>query len=113
MQRYGESRVEQVMLTEGWYRDNTGAFKAAFEDDGIEVPRHTDIVDDLRAFQMVRGVPRLPDKKNTASDGNPRHGDAGVALLLGHYASRRDVAPIEFQAVGKPRVSLGYRDYMG
>lgn len=113
MQRYGESRVEQVMLTEGWYRDNTGAFKAAFEDDGIEVPRHPDIVDDLRAFQMVRGVPRLPDKKNTASDGNPRHGDAGVALLLGHYASRRDVAPIEFQAVGKPRVSLGYRDYMG
>ena len=113
MQRYGEARVEQVMLTESWYRENTGQFKAAFEDGTIEIVRDRDVLDDLRAFQVIKGVPRMPDKRTTDSDGNKRHGDAGVAVLLGHYASRRDVAPIEFESIGRPRFGAGLRDYLG
>jgi len=105
VQRYGE-RVEAVMLSESWYRDNTAQFKAAFEDGTIEIPRDADVLDDLRAFQVVRGIPRLPATKNKGRDGS-RHGDAGMALLLSHYAGRREVTPIEFQSTGSRRSSGG------
>src|SRR4051812_17477820 len=35
MQRYGATRIEQVMLTAEWYRANMPPYKAAFEDDTI------------------------------------------------------------------------------
>lgn len=87
-QKYGASRIEQVMLSESWYREHTAPFKSRFEDGTIELPRDRDVVDDLRAFQVIRGVPRLPDTRSTDSQGNKRHGDSGVALLLADYASR-------------------------
>lgn len=95
MQRYGEYRVEQVMFSETWYRENTAPFKAAHEDGTIEYPRDADVLEDLRAFEIVRGVPRLPDKRRPGKGGGQRHGDAGIALLLSHYASRKPTAPIE------------------
>ena len=79
---YG-SRIEPIMLTEPWYRENMPPFKAAFEDDRILVPRHEDVIDDLRAFRLVRGVARLPEGKTKGE----RHGDAGMALALAWYAS--------------------------
>jgi len=112
MQRWGAARVEMVMLSEGWYRENTAPFKAAFEDDTIHLPRDSETLNDLRAFEMVRGVPRIPDRRTTDDDGNKRHGDSGVALLLGHYASRHDGAPIEGQALGETRFGLGLDDYL-
>jgi len=105
MQRYGALVIEQVMLTETWYRENTAPFKAAFEDDGIELPADAETLNDLRAFEVIKGVPRIPDKRTTDSDGNKRHGDAGVSLLLGHYASRCDYVPIEFESTEDGRVS--------
>ncbi len=60
MQRWG-SRIEMVMLSQTWYRENTAHFKAAFEDGTIELPRDADILDDLRAFQVVKGIPMMPD----------------------------------------------------
>jgi phage FluMu gp28-like protein len=112
MQRYGGTRIEQVMLSEGWYRDNTAPFKAAFEDGTFSLPRDADVLSDLRAFELVRGVPRIPDRRTTDEEGNKRHGDAGVSLLLAHYASRRSVAPIEFQALERPRASSMLADYL-
>lgn len=107
MQRYGTQRIEQVMLSESWYRENTAPFKAAFEDGTLEVPRDAEVLSDLRAFEVVKGVPRIPDKRSTDAEGKKRHGDAGVSLLLGHYASRADFAPIEFESLGVERVSSG------
>lgn len=46
MQRYGASRIEQVMLTIEWYRDAMPRFKAGFEDKTIQIPRDADV----RAF---------------------------------------------------------------
>ncbi|MFG6462302.1 hypothetical protein ACG04Q_12040 [Roseateles sp. DXS20W] len=112
MQRYGALVVEQVMLSETWYRENTAPFKAAFEDDGVELPADADVMNDLRAFEVIRGVPRIPDKRTTDSDGKKRHGDAGVSLLLGHYASRCDYVPIEFASTDDGRISDVLSDYM-
>lgn len=112
MQRYGPLVVEQVMLSETWYRENTAPFKAAFEDDGVELPADADVLNDLRAFEVIRGVPRIPDKRTTDSEGNKRHGDAGVSLLLGHYASRCDYVPIEFESTEDGRMSDTLGDYL-
>lgn len=111
MQRYGAARIELVMLSEGWYRDNTAPFKAAFEDGTIEVPRDANVLGDLRAFEVIKGIPRIPDKRTKDDAGNKRHGDAGVSLLLAHFASRSDFVPMEFEGLGMERVSAGMADY--
>lgn len=111
MQRYG-SRVEVVMLSEGWYRDNMPPFKAAFEDGLITIPADQDVHDDLRSLQIVRGVIRVPEGRSTGQDGRKRHGDAAVAGALAYAASRADPEIYEYTAVPDTRRSLGGgRDY--
>jgi len=101
-QEFGYNRVELVMLTEGWYREQMPPVKAAFEDDTMAVPRDRDILADLRAIKVIKGVARIPDRKTTGKDGGQRHGDAGIAIALMHYASRQDVEIIDYHRV-KPR----------
>lgn len=103
MQKWGTQRIECVMLSQTWYKENTAPLKSAFEDGTILLPRSADVVDDLRAFQVVKGIPTIPDKRTTGDDGQQRHGDSGVAILLGHAASKSDFVPIEFKSAG-PRV---------
>ncbi|MHB1053516.1 MAG: terminase large subunit domain-containing protein [Thiobacillus sp.] len=98
IQRWGSQRIECVMLSQMWYRENTAPLKSAFEDGTILLPRSADVVDDLRAFQVVKGIPMIPDKRTTGDDGQQRHGDSGVAILLAYAASRSDDAPIEYTA---------------
>ena len=81
---YG-SMIEPVMSTEPWYREHMPPLKAAFQDDMIAVPRHEDVLDDLRAFRIIRGVPRLPEGKTDKK--GERHGDSGMAIALGLFAS--------------------------
>lgn len=98
-QKFGYNRIELVMLTEGWYREQMQPLKAAFEDGTIALPRDKDLLADLRAIKMVRGVARVPDAKTVGQDGGKRHGDAGIAVALMHYASRGEVQIIEFHRV--------------
>ena len=66
------------------------------------MPLSDDLLEDHRAFRLVRGVPRLPDgKTNQARD---RHGDGAMALALAHYASEQPGGPVEFTSAG-PRVT--------
>lgn len=89
MQKYGVVRIAQVMPTESWYREHMPPVKAAFEDGTIDdLPMDADTLADLRAVQMVRGVPRVPDTRSTGEDKGKRHGDAAVAVALAWYASR-------------------------
>ncbi len=98
-QRFGYNRVELVMLTEGWYREQMPPLKTAFEDDLIALPRDKDVLQDLRSIKVVNGVARVPDKKAASGDGGKRHGDAGIAVALMHYASRQDVEVIDYRRV--------------
>lgn len=89
MQRYGASRIQQVMLSEGWYREHMPPVKAALEDGTLtELPRDADVLADLRAVQVIKGVPRIPDTRTTGEDKGKRHGDAAVAVALAFFASR-------------------------
>jgi len=105
MQKYGASRIAQVMLTEAWYRENMPKLKAAFEDRSIRIPKDADIIDDYRAFKMVKGVAKLPDTKTKGQDKQQRHGDAGVAGALAWFATRQETVVIEFESTGVRRVS--------
>ena len=89
MQRYGASRIQQVMLSESWYREHMPPVKAALEDGTLQdLPKDADTLADLRAVQVVRGVPRVPDVRSTGEDKGKRHGDVAVAVALAYYASR-------------------------
>ncbi|WP_447588661.1 hypothetical protein [Aquipseudomonas campi] len=98
--RYGHTRIDQVMLTEGWYRDNMPPFKAALEDGNLDqIPADKDTIDDYRTLKVIKGVPRVPDSRTTEKGGGKRHGDAAVAGVLAYAASRSPAAPIEFTSV--------------
>jgi len=107
------SVVECVMLSEAWYRANTAQFKAALEDGDLDgIPKDDDILTDLRALEIVRGVPRIPDVRTKGGDGNKRHGDSAIAFLLAHYASRElNDAPVTVasrQPRGGDNLTAGY-----
>ncbi len=111
MQRYGASRIHQIMLSEGWYREHMPPLKAAFEDGDLDdLPKDADILADLRAIQVIKGVPRVPEQRTTGEDKGKRHGDAAVSLALAWYASRElkggVIAPFE----PAPRAPDGYTD---
>lgn len=93
--RYGAARVQQVMLSQSWYLEHMPKFKAAFEDELIEIPRDREVLDDLRALQVIKGIPQLPAGK-TGGHKN-RHGDAAIALVMGYCASLLEAAPMEYE----------------
>lgn len=89
--------MKRSICLNGWYREHTPHFKAALEDGDIaNMPKDKDIMDDHRAFVLVKGVARIPDVRTTGADGKKRHGDSGIAHLLADYASKNPSAPIEF-----------------
>ncbi len=103
-QRYG-ARIAQVMLSLEWYRENMPRFRAAFEDGTIELPRDADILLDHRALVVEQGVARIAERRTRGSDDKARHGDSAIAAALAYYASRMDVAEIDY----RPAVAPGGR----
>ncbi|MEG2989958.1 MAG: terminase family protein [Citrobacter sp.] len=101
-ERYGEE-VEQVMLSVPFYRENMPRFRSAFEDDELVLPKHEDVITDLGAIQVLRGVPGIDDSRTTGADGRKRHGDAAVAIFLGFLASREDCRRYELHKLTRPK----------
>lgn len=97
-QEFGYNRIELVMATETWYREHMPPLKKAFEDDTIAIPRDKDVLTDLRSIKVIKGVARVPER-STGKDGGQRHGDAGIAIALMHYASRQDIEVIDYRRI--------------
>jgi phage FluMu gp28-like protein len=81
--RYG-ARIDQVMLSMEWYRENMPRYKAAFEDGKIELPRDADVLADHRLLRMQQGVARLSERRTRGDDGEQRHGDSAIAGALAY-----------------------------
>jgi len=114
MQRYGATRIQQVMLTESWYREHMPPVKAALEDGTlVDLPKDADVLADLRAVQIVKGVPRVPETRTTGDDKGQRHGDAAVAVALAYFASREiNKGPVTVKSRGRRKsqsLTKGYR----
>ena len=103
--RYGSGVIDMVMLSQGWYLENMPPFKAAFEDDNIEIPKDADILSDLRAIQVVKGIPKIPDGNTSTGSASAksqqRHGDAAIALCLAWSASCMDAVEYAYYPVKK------------
>lgn len=103
-QRYGDTRIEQVKLSEPWYRENMPPMKAAIEDAAMTLPRDRDVVGDIRSLRLVRGVGRVPDR-TLNDEGASRHGDAAIAGCLAYAASRADPEEYGYQAASRTAAS--------
>jgi phage FluMu gp28-like protein len=90
MQKYGIAKISQIMLSEAWYRDNMPKYKAAFEDKSWLLPKDADVVEDHRAFKIIKGVAKLPDTKNTGQDRTKRHGDTGIAGAMAWHSTYQE-----------------------
>lgn len=90
MQKYGPLKVAQVMLSETWYRENMPKYKAAFEDKNWLLPKDADVIEDHRAFKIVKGVAKLPETKNTGTDKMKRHGDTGIAGAMAWHSTYQE-----------------------
>jgi phage FluMu gp28-like protein len=114
MQKYGPSRIAQVMLSQEWYRENMPPFKAAIEDKKLTAPKDADVLADLRTIVMEKGVAKVPDNARVkGSDGRDRHGDTAIALVLAVFAvNNSEYVMIEFTSV-RPRAASALADYVG
>ena len=118
VQRYGAHRAEGIHLTEAWYRAHMPKLKAAFEDAGLTIPADAGVVDDFRQLELVRGVARVPDKRQVAKGedkdkaGGQRHGDAAIAAALAIYAAGRDAGDGSFDGLPPPPPPA-QRDFLG
>ncbi len=108
MQKYSASRIAEVMLSEKWYRENMPRYKAAFEDQSILLPKDADIIEDHRAFRIIKGIAKLPDTKTKGKDKKQRHGDSGIAGALAWFATATSGVAI---SIGRDREKRpGIRD---
>lgn len=106
-QEYGAERIEQVMLSESWYRENMPRLKREFEDRTWTIPRDALVMDDLRLIKKIRGTPRVPDQRTSDKKGNKRHGDAAVAGAMAVFASKtmEGGGRAEYKSISKRRMS--------
>ena len=90
--RYGSGRIEKVDLSQRWYLDNMARFKSAFEDDDIQIPKDAEVLSDLQALKVVKGIARVPDintSLNKPSNATRRRHCPGAGLLRHHHGHHR------------------------
>lgn len=94
--KYGTDMIDCVMLNLPWYREWTPKLKAEFEDGNLEIPRHEDIVTDMAKLQVKQGVAQIERGSGKGADGQQRHGDFAVGLLMAVRASFMEGGSIDF-----------------
>ncbi|UWQ92995.1 terminase family protein [Rhodobacteraceae bacterium M382] len=91
--------VWPIKFSQDWYRLQMPPLKTAFEDNMIAIGRNDDHLVDLRKVKTIRGIPRVPDLRETDKKGKKRHGDYAIALALAHFASRMRWVEIDYTPV--------------
>ena len=93
MQKYGEQYIDCVMLSGPWYNEYFPKYKSAYEGQAITIPAAEDMVADHRRVHLVKGQPRMDDKRDKGEDGFYRHGDSCVAGVLAWAATTEEGEP--------------------
>lgn len=88
-QKYGgPERILMIQATQPWYLENLPPYKAAFEDKLLELPMDADVLADHRVPRVIRGVPQIPELRQTDAEKKKRHGDTFIAGAMAWHASR-------------------------
>ncbi len=95
---FGSHLVECVMLTQSWYAEHMPRMKKAFEDDELRTVKDKDVIDDLRAVQVIKGIPKIPEGNTSGNAAQRRHGDAAVALCLAYAATFMDGSAFGYES---------------
>ena len=94
---YGAMKIDEVMISQDFYLQNMPKMKAAFEDATIALVKDDEVASDLRAIQVIKGIPKIPEgNTNDTNKKKHRHGDAAVALCLAYAASFEDGGEIDW-----------------
>lgn len=96
---FGFDRIQQVKMSEGWYREEMPRLQAALQDGLYWLPRDLDVLDDLRDLRTIGGLIKLPAGKRKGADGQLRHGDSAIAVAMALAASRLEVEEYDYQSV--------------
>lgn len=100
-QKFGADRIVELMPSDGWLREITPRFSAAFTDRTIHLPVDLDVRGDLHQFRVVGGVGKIPsDVRTEGTDGGRRHGDTAVAILNFFAATQHEAETYAVHAVG-------------
>jgi len=93
------SAVIRVKFSEATYREWMPRYKVQIEDRTTTLIRHDDVLEDHRAVQLVRGIPRIPDGKTDAK--GERHGDSAIAGMLANMAADQDRGPVVVRSLAR------------
>lgn len=101
LQKYGQHKVECVMLSQPWYSEFFPKLKAAYEDKSLTICAGEDVIADHRRVVLNKGLPKIDDGHDKGSDGGQRHGDTAVAAVLAWAATLIEGQPAEGVTVGQ------------
>jgi phage FluMu gp28-like protein len=93
LQLKGPARVECVMATPTWYAANFPPYKAALEEQSVEIAQGEDVIADHRRVILKNGYPTMDDGRDKGSDGEQRHGDGVIGRVMAWAATRQEGQP--------------------
>jgi len=85
---FGRSRIHQVKLSRSWYGAWMPKLVQLFEDGQITIPRDDNLAQDIRAIELVDGIPMVAKarRQDMKEPELYRHGDFAGAAVLANYA---------------------------
>lgn len=86
-QQYGPDRILLIQATQKWYLENLPRYKAAFEDELVELPMDADVLADHRIPRVIKGIPQIPELRTQDAEKKKRHGDTFIGGALAWHAS--------------------------
>lgn len=101
-QRYGQARVLMIQATRPWYLEHLPPYKAAFEDEMIELPMDADVLGDHRVPRVIKGIPQIPELRQVDAQKRKRHGDTFIAGALAWHASRTLAGSTTYEYTAAP-----------
>lgn len=105
-EKYGAHLIHAIKINVKWYEEALPPYKAAFEDSFIRIPKTTDILQDHRTVQVVRGVPVIPELKD--KDGKKRHGDSLVAFAGAYWATMQETNEYGYESAAPRNVAQSF-----
>lgn len=103
-QQYGgPERILMIQATAPWYLEHLPPYKAAFEDELIELPMDADVLADHRVPRVIKGIPQIPELRIADAQKKKRHGDTFIAGALAWHASRVLFGTRDFDYEAAPR----------
>ena len=83
------TRARAVAINRSWYASELPEYRDALERGVQSVPAHPDIVADHSVVIAQDGHPKVGPHRTVGMDGQQRHGDSVIALLMARHARGR------------------------